>query len=161
MPEIIEIRAKSFSPDVLDFFRALEKHHVECLVVGGEAVIFHGYPRFTGDIDFFYGTSASNLQKLFAALLDFWDGNIPGIKSASELGEEGMVLQFGRPPHRIDLLNRIDGVSFEEAWPKRVEVEISGSGGSIRAAYLGKIELLQNKRMSARPKDLDDVEHLA
>jgi hypothetical protein len=72
-----------------------------------------------------------------------------------------MVLQFARPPHRIDLLNRIDGVSFEEAWPNRVEVEINGSGDSIRAAYLGKIELLQNKRASARPKDLDDVEHLA
>ena len=161
MPRAVEIKAASFSPDVLDFFRALEKHHVECMVAGGEAVIFHGYPRFTGDIDFFYGTSASNLQNLFGALLDFWDGNIPGIQSAAELGEEGMVLQFGRPPHRIDLLNRIDGVPFEMAWPNRVEVEIVGSGIPIRTAYLGKNELLQNKRASARPKDLDDVEHLA
>jgi hypothetical protein len=161
MSRSIEVNAKSFSPDVLDFFRVLEKHDVDYMVVGGEAVIFHGYPRFTGDIDFFYGSSEPNLQRLFAALGEFWSGKIPGIESASELGQEGIVIQFGRPPHRIDLLNSIDGVLFEDAWPNRVAVQILGGGVSIRTAYLGKNELIQNKRASARPKDLDDVDHLA
>jgi hypothetical protein len=161
MPPGNEITAGNFSPDLIEFFRVLERHQVECMVVGGEAVIFHGYPRFTGDIDFFYGTDAGNIGKLFAALLEFWNGNIPGIAAAAELAEEGVVVQFGRPPHRIDLLNRIDGVAFAEAWPNRVEVEIAGAGTPIRTAYLGKGELLKNKRASGRPKDLDDVEHLA
>ena len=160
MPPTIKISSESFSSDLLEFFRALEKHRVECMVVGGEAVIFHGYPRFTGDIDFFYDLNPANIQKLYGALLEFWNGSIPGIASAQELAEEGVVIQFGRPPHRIDLLNHIDGVSFREAWPNKVEVEICGSGTAIRTAYLGKAELVQNKRASARPKDMDDVEHL-
>ncbi|MGF1655509.1 MAG: hypothetical protein ACFCU3_00875, partial [Verrucomicrobiales bacterium] len=92
------------------------------VIVGGEAVIFHGYPRLTGDIDFFFDSETSNCSKLFAALLDFWSGKIPGIAAAKEFEEQGLNLQFGRPPHRIDLLNRIDGVSFSDAWQGRVEV---------------------------------------
>lgn len=161
MSRAIEINAKSFSPDALEFFRTLEKHAVDYMVVGGEAVIFHGYPRFTGDIDFFYDSSESNLQRLFEALLEFWSGNIPGIESLHDLGQEGYLIQFGRPPHRIDLLNRIDGVPFQEAWPNRVPVQIVGGAVPIGTAYLGKNELIQNKLASARPKDLDDVEHLA
>ena len=86
------------------------------LIVGGEAVIFHGYPRVTGDVDFFYENTPANTRRLFNALLDFWEGRIPGIAAPEELRKLGIILQFGRPPHRIDLMNRIDGVSFSEAW---------------------------------------------
>jgi hypothetical protein len=66
------------------------------------------------------------------------------------------VIQFGRPPNRIDLLSSIDGVTFEEAWDTRLEVEFAG-GGNLTVAILSLEKLLQNKRASGRPKDLDDV----
>ena len=47
------LTADSFSRDVLDFLLLLHKQDVRYLVVGGEAVIFHGYARLTGDMDFF------------------------------------------------------------------------------------------------------------
>lgn len=104
--------------------KGLQRHRVRYVIVGGEAVIFHGYPRLTGDIDFFYENSAVNTRRLFAALNDFWSGRVPGVRSPEELREEKLVVQFGRPPNRIDLLNRIDGVTFTEAWRHRIAVRV-------------------------------------
>ena len=36
-----------------EFIELLEKRGVEYLVVGGYAVGFHGFPRYTGDLDVF------------------------------------------------------------------------------------------------------------
>lgn len=83
-------------------------------------MIFPGYPRFTGDVDFHYDPSESNSKKLFQALLDFWEGDVPGIASADDLTDVGLVLQFGRPPNRIDLLSRVSGVDFDVAWKRRI-----------------------------------------
>jgi len=155
-----QIDASSFSDDVLEFIRLLGKHQVSYLIVGGEAVIFHGYPRLTGDIDFFYERTEPNAVRLFASLLEFWNGNIPDVENAAELMGEAEVIQFGRPPYRIDLLNRIDGVAFSEAWNSRETVNIVGAGGPMFAYYVGKDALLKNKKASGRPKDLDDIQNL-
>jgi hypothetical protein len=74
--------------------------------------------------------------------------------------EEGVVIQFGRPPNRLDLLGQIDAVAFAEAWAGRRSVELAGAGVPIIVHYLGKEALLKNKRASGRPKDIDDVRHL-
>jgi hypothetical protein len=155
--ETNSIEASHFSRDALEFIRLLSAHGVRYVVVGGEAVIYHGYPRFTGDIDFFYDDEISNVQALFAALLEFWTGNIPGIGSPAELTELGVVVQFGRPPNRIDLLNRIDAVPFVDAWRSKLELRIDGAGDAIPLFMLDLPNLLRNKRASGRLKDLDDL----
>ena len=43
--------ANIFNEDYRDFIDALNKQNVEYLLVGGYAVILHGYRRSTGDID--------------------------------------------------------------------------------------------------------------
>jgi hypothetical protein len=151
------IEPSHFSPDVLEFIRLLSGHKVQYVVVGGEAVIYHGYPRFTGDIDFFFSDDDPNIRALFAALQEFWSGNIPGIESAEELAEPGVIIQFGRPPNRIDLLNRIDAVPFQDAWKDKINVRIIAPGSEMTLFMLDLRNLLRNKRASARPKDLDDV----
>jgi hypothetical protein len=154
------IKGAGFSGDILAFLRLLSKHRVRYLIVGGEAVIFHGYPRLTGDVDFFYDPAPANTRRLFDALLDFWSGRIPGVASPEELREPGMIIQFGRPPHRIDLLNRIDGVSFAQAWRSRILVALETKGGRVPVRYIARGPLLRNKRATARPKDLDDARFL-
>jgi hypothetical protein len=151
------IDAANFSADTLEFVRLLTKHSVRYVIVGGQAVIFHGYARFTGDVDFFYSNDAVNAGALFTALLEFWDGNIPEIGTQKDLEESGSVVQFGRPPNRIDLLTSIDGVSFEEAWATREIVIIDDRVAPIESAMLSLPKLIQNKVASARAKDLDDV----
>ncbi len=155
------IKGAAFSKDTVAFLRLLAEHRVRYLIVGGEAVIFHGYPRVTGDIDFFYEDSPSNSRRLFAVLHEFWEGRIPGFKSVDELREPGMIIQFGRPPHRIDLMNRIDGITFATAWPSRIRVRFEVGSEQIAVSYLSRRSLLKNKRAAGRPKDLDDARYLA
>lgn len=158
MPED-QLDSSSFSPDMCDFLVLLHKHSVKYLIVGGEAVIFYGYARLTGDIDFFYERSQENVEKLFSALVEFWSGSVPDLEGAGELLELGLILQFGVPPNRIDLINKISGVEFEDAWPLRKSVSISGRAPTV-IHYLGLHSLIQNKKASGRDKDLDDVAHL-
>jgi hypothetical protein len=146
-----------FSRDTVAFLRLLAAKRVRYLIVGGEAVIYHGYPRLTGDIDFFYDNSLVNCRRLFQALLEFWDGRIPGVTSSEELREKAIILQFGRPPNRIDLMNRIDGVTFSRAWASRVRVRLKTKSGFVPVHYIGLRPLLANKRATGRPKDLDDA----
>lgn len=138
----------------------LHKHRVRYLIVGGEAVIYYGYSRLTGDVDFFYDRESANAQALYAALAEFWGGTVPGIADWGELVEEGVIIQFGRPPHRLDLVNRIDGVPFQEAWPARHVARMQSQGASIPVLYIGLPELLRNKEAAGRPKDLEDLQYL-
>ena len=154
------VEANSFSSDVLEFLKLLEHHRVRFMIVGGEAVIFYGHIRFTGDIDVFFDRSPSNTHRLFSALQDFWKQDVPGIDGPSQLEDPGVVFQFGLPPNRIDLLNDIDGIDFEQAWPRRTEVWIEHQSESISYAYIGLDDLIENKTASGRAKDVDDLPYL-
>jgi hypothetical protein len=155
-----EIEPQYFSQDILEFIRLLHTHQVRYVVVGGEAVIYYGHARLTGDVHFFYESGPENTVSLFRALVVFWDGKIPGIERVEELREAGVVIQFGRPPNRIDLLNRIDGVTFSEAWSTRAAVTIHTSEGALPLFFLGLAALIRNKEACARPKDQEDLSFL-
>ena len=130
------------------------------MIVGGEAVIYYGYARVTGDIDIFYDGSQTNAEHLFAALEEFWQGKVPGVRGPAELMPSGTIVQFGVPPNRIDLINRIAGVSFAKAWPRRLRACVRVAGQKVPLWYLGLGDLLRNKRAAGRPKDLADLAFL-
>jgi hypothetical protein len=154
------IDSSYFSSDIRDFIVLLHRCAVRYVVVGGEAVIHYGHARLTGDIDFFYARTPENARVLFEALLAFWSGSIPGLSTAAELEDDGVIVQFGRPPNRIDLLNRIDGVTFSEAWDTRVTVPVETPEGTVPLYFLGLANLIRNKEAVGRPKDLDDLAYL-
>ncbi len=155
-----QLDASAFSPDMTEFLLLLHKHHVRYLIVGGEAVIYYGYARLTGDMDIFYDREGENVTRLYAALTEFWQGPAPGIDDAAELLQPDLVVQFGVPPNRLDLINTIDGVTFEKAWGGRTSVALSGPERATNINYVGLSELISNKRASGRPKDQDDLLHL-
>jgi hypothetical protein len=64
---------------------------------------------------------------------------------------------MGQPPERIDILQRIDGISFEEAWEHRIEGRIDGE---ISACVISKDDLIRNKLASGREQDLLDAKKL-
>lgn len=68
----------------------------------------------------------------------------------------GTVYQIGVPPHRIDLLTRISGVAFDDAWDSRVVVDI----GDLKVPFIGREPLLRNKEAAGRDKDLVDAKLL-
>jgi hypothetical protein len=142
-----------------EFLVLLARHQVEYMIVGGEAVIYYGYARLTGDIDIYYARNSDNADRLFAALEAFWHGTVPGVAAPDELLESGIIVQFGVPPNRIDLINIISGIEFNDAWPSRKTVRLEGdSPADIH--YIGLNDLIRNKGAAARDKDLDDVHHL-
>ena len=154
------MRALHFSHDIQEFLRLLAKHEVKYVIVGGEAVIYHGHARLTGDIDLFYERSQGNVKVLFAALNEFWENNVPGIEEPAEMLEPGVIIQFGVPPNRVDLINTIDGVQFEEAWLTKVTVQMRVKKERAPIHYLGLDQLIKNKEVVGRHKDLEDLRYL-
>lgn len=154
------MRASYFSKDVREFLKLLAVHKVKYLIVGGEAVIYHGYARLTGDVDFFFESSRQNARKLYEALKEFWAGEIPGIRAFEELMEIGLILQFGVPPNRIDLINQITGVTFPDAWENKTIDRIESAGEEIPIYFIGLEELIKNKKAIGRPKDMEDLKYL-
>jgi hypothetical protein len=124
-------------------------------------VIYHGHVRLTGDVDFFLADDSGNTDRVFAALEEFWDGDVPGIEGPEDLSPEGTIIQFGLPPNRIDLMNSIDGVEFAEAWQGRVEAMLVTTDGDVPMSFIGLEALAKNKRATGRPRDLDDLSYLA
>jgi hypothetical protein len=149
-----------FPQDTQDLLLLLRKHEVRCLIVGAEAVIYHGFARLTGDIDIYFEPSGENCGKLFLALREFWAGDVPGLNSASDLAAKGTIIQFGYPPNRIDLINTISGLDFPEAWESRASQDILIRGEVVTVHYIGLAALIKNKEACGRPKDLEDLKYL-
>ena len=111
-------------------------------------------------MDFFYDRQTENATRLFDALLDFWGGDIPGLSIAEELTRPGLILQFGRPPNRIDLLNQIAGISFDAVWSARQEHRLVSDDDATPIYYISLAHLIANKQAAGRPKDLEDLNYL-
>ncbi len=154
------MKAELFSKDAQEFLRLLAKHEVRYLLIGGHAVIYHGYARLTGDVDFYYDCGRENSARLWAALVEFWGGNVPSVAGPDELEDPSIVVQFGRPPNRIDLIAGLGTVPFAAAWQARVREAISVNGALVPVWVLGLSDLRRSKREAGRPKDLDDLDHL-
>jgi hypothetical protein len=154
------MKAEHFSDDTNEFLFFLYKHRVRYLIIGGEAVIFYGHIRLTGDIGFFYDPAKENAEKLFKALCEFWDGQIPGIVNHEDLLEPEIIFQFGRPPNRLDLLNSIGNISFSNAWNEKKEVQLENKNDSFPIYYIGLNHLIQNKQEANRDRDREDLKFL-
>lgn len=140
--------------DLREFIESLNSAGVEYVIVGGVAVAWHGYPRFTGDIDFFVRPSADNADAVLAALRAYGFGSLDITRE--DLTKPNQVVQLGTPPNRIDLITSIAGVEFEVAWTHRVSGEIDG----IAVNLIGREELIRNKESTGRPRDLGDADEL-
>jgi hypothetical protein len=101
------------SKDLREFIELLNSNGVEYLVVGGFAVAWHGYPRFTADIDFFLRAAPANAEAVLRTLREFGFGSLP--LTAADFTRPDQIVQLGAKPNRIDLLTSISGVEFEAA----------------------------------------------
>jgi hypothetical protein len=137
--------------DFNEFVALLETHDVRYMIVGGYALAAHGLPRATGDLDAWIWPDPENVRRVVEALDEFGFGGL-GI-TEDDLSSPDLVIQLGYPPRRIDLLTRIDGVDFESAWDRRIEVLLD----AVRVPFIGREDLIANKRAVGRPQDVADV----
>ena len=155
-----KINKSYFPEDILDFLILLDKYSVKYVIVGGQASIYYGHARLTGDIDIFYGRSKSNAKKLYKVLYEYWGGNIPLVSNQKELEKPGMVFQFGVPPNRIDLINDIGDISFQQTWNTKETAAIDQNNNNIEIYFISLDLLIKNKEQVKRAKDLDDLKFL-
>jgi predicted nucleotidyltransferase len=140
--------------DFKEFIASLNANQVRYLVIGGYAVAFHGYPRYTKDIDIWIERNEANAARMVEALEDFGFGSL-GLQ-ADNFVEADQIIQLGYPPARIDLITSAPGVDFEKCYASRVEVDIEG----VRVNFIDLVNLRRNKRAVGRMQDLADLENL-
>jgi predicted nucleotidyltransferase len=143
------------APDYKEFIELLNSKGIKYIIVGGYAVAWHGYPRFTGDIDFWIAISKENAQKSIEALKEFGFGSLN--ISNDDFLQDDFVLQLGYPPVRIDMLTSLTGLNFDECYPKAIKTEIDG----VNAYIIDKESLIKNKRATGRDRDLGDIKELS
>jgi hypothetical protein len=145
--------ADLFNKDFLDFIDALNKAKVEYILVGGYAVILHGFARSTGDMDIWVNKTPSNYQNLKKSFLLF---GAPIFPEEDFLGNKIDVWGIGKEPNRIEILNRLKGITFEEAYPLcKVFIQ-----NEIEVRYIHINHLIKAKEAAGRFKDKNDIEQL-
>jgi len=139
------------SRDFNEFVASFLNHDVQFLVVGGYALAAHGLPRYTGDLDVWIALNHENASNVLDALTAFGFGDV-GLTIDDFLVPD-RVIQLGNPPLRIDILNSIEGVTFEQSWERRMDVELD----TVVVPFIGRDDLIENKRTANRPQDVADV----
>ena len=141
-------------PDLRELLALFNAHDVAFVIVGAHALAHHGAPRFSGDLDLLVQPAAENAERILRALDAFGFGSI-GLTQEDFLGAD-KVVQLGVAPVRVDLMTTLTGVTWEEA----LSGCSNGQYGGVPVRYLGREELVRNKRALGRAKDLADIEAL-
>jgi hypothetical protein len=156
------VTADPAPPPPLDVDRivaTLLRHEVDFVVIGGIAVLAHGHPRATFDVDFMADLGADNMTRLASAL---------GELHAQVRGVDGELLEVDpTDPDQLasganwtlvtdagwaDFMPAAEGArSYSEIATAAVPVR----GGSFRV--VGLDDLIRMKRASGRDKDIDDI----
>ena len=140
--------------DFAEMLSALSEAGAEFLVVGAHALAAHGVPRATGDLDIWVKPSPTNARRVMQALASF--GAPLHDLTLDDLTKSDTVFQIGVPPSRVDILTGVTGVQFDDAWPRRVALDLEGAAVSV----IGRADFIKNKRATGRPKDLADIDGL-
>lgn len=140
--------------DYKEMLSTLLEEKVDFLLVGAYAMAALGYPHATGDIDIFIQPNETNVEKVYNALFKF--GTSLKNISIEDFSTPGTIFQIGVAPRRINIINSLDGMSFEDAYSDRIIVEIE----SLPVPVISKENIIKNKEATGRPKDKLDADNL-
>jgi len=139
--------------DLKQLLLAFNAHGVEYLVVGAYAVGVYAEPRATKDLDLFIRSEVRNSEAVYRALA-VYGAPIAGLTPADFRDDPNSIFQIGLPPARVDILQAVGGVDFEEAWGQRIEAALD----DVSAHVISAEHLIESKLHTGRLQDLADVE---
>lgn len=143
-----------FDEEILSFWKALQDHHVEYILVGGYAINLHGYQRFTGDLDIWLRDTLKNRQSLRKAFVSCNMGDYPIIEYMQFI--PGWTEFHLNNNLRLDILTDMKGLeeyTFDECLQMASVADIE----NINIPFLHINQLILNKKVVNRPKDQIDV----
>jgi predicted nucleotidyltransferase len=149
--------------------RALDDHQVKYLIVGGLAVVAHGYVRFTADVDLMLAVDEPNLARAVEALRSLgyqprapvaFDEYVNADARRRWATEKGMTVfslfSAAHPATEIDLF--LDPpIDFAAAHSRAVRLDVMPG---ISAAFCSLDDLIALKSKADRPVDRDDIAQL-
>ena len=151
--------------DLLRIFQALEGSGARFLVVGGVAVVLHGHPRFTADLDLVVSLDQENVLRAIGALETLGyrprapvqaRGLADSALRRSWIDEKGLtVFSFWSPvlpATEVDIFVE-EPFPFDEAFLRGIRVEVGGANLVVASLE----DLLAMKRKAGRPRDLEDI----
>lgn len=145
-----------FNPDLKDFLQALNKCEVDYILVGGYAIILQGYERVTADMDIWVKCTPENYSKIVRTFhvcgMPVFDMTLTNFIAL----EKWDIFRFGKKPVAIDIMTKVKGLDFEDAFIKSESRIVD----AIPVRLLNYHHLIFAKRQAGRSKDLNDIENL-
>ena len=136
-----------------EFLKLLRAEAVEYLLVGGWAVIYHGYSRTTKDLDIWIAVNDENAERVRRVFRRYGFDVAP---PAQVFLESNRILRIGIDPNLIEIMTSASGVRFEDCYRDRIETTLDNEPVSL----INLKNLRTNKLAAGRLKDLADLEEL-
>ncbi len=140
--------------DFLEFVEIIARNRVDFLIIGGIALAYYGFPRYTGDLDIWIKPDIENGERLFQSIEKFFDTSIQA--DLKEFIHERKMITLGEEPVQIQIHTYLDGVTEDELW----NTKTAGTFGPVDVFYIGKETFIKNKRAVGRDQDLVDIKKL-
>ena len=154
---------------VVAIVERLNENGVEYLIVGGLAVVAHGYVRFTADVDLLLSVERDNLKRAVQALkmLGYrprapvpFEDYIERSKRQEWAREKNMTVfslfSVVHPATEVDLFLE-PPIDFDAAYMRAVRQEVAPG---ITATFCSLDDLIELKTLSGRPEDQADIDKL-
>ncbi len=132
--------------------RLLNAHRARYIIAGGVAANLHGSVRATKDVDVLIPRDVANAGRVLTALAELPWGVARELRAAEIVGKPFTIV--GDDP-RVDLLTVAASVTFEVAWPRRLQRRVQG----VRITYLSLPDLIRSKQ-TGRASDEADLDVL-
>lgn len=143
-----------FDEEILNFWRALQDNQVQYIMIGGYAINLHGFQRFTGDLDIWLKDTLENRINLRKAFVSCDMGDYPMVEYMQFIpGWTDFSMNNGL---RIDILidmKGLEGYTFDECLQMASIADIE----DVKVPFLHINQLIENKKVTNRPKDQIDV----
>ena len=101
--------------------------------------MFVDIPEQQGGIDIWVKSDEKNSKKVYETLVQF-GASLDEIE-INDFATEGIIFQIGVIPRRIDIITKIDGVTYEETDEDKIIIEIEG----LNLPVISLDKLIKNK----------------
>jgi hypothetical protein len=137
-----------------EFIKLINKNEVDYLVVGEYALSFHGKPCASPCMEIWISAAVENAMRIMAAICEFGSdaGHNPAAYGIEDFIQKYSRVRIGRAPLRIDILNTMDGLVFDESHRSREEIDIRG----IKIPFINFRDFVYHKRLSGSLDNRED-----